>query len=360
MAGKFHWRKFSDCNLMDGFFDTLRYDYPGFDTWYKNKSCEGKEAFVFEDDQGIGLFLYLKPECEAIELVDRTLSAKQRLKIGTLKIAERYQGQRIGEGAVGVALWRWQAEECDEVYMTVFQKHESLINIVERFGFECIGVKKNTGEYVFSKNRLNLNFSNAYKAFPFINGDFEKAGIIPIDDSYHDQLFPFSELKGNKLEVEEEVAGNGITKVFIGSPVLNKYFTGEPVVIYRINRKPINGRTYRSAVTSYALITKVDIIKKSNQELQSLDEFIRKAGNKTVFSEVELIELYQSKKNLIILEMTYNGAFGKGHNVNHSEMKSNGLWFGGHPYGYVYNKSQFIKILELGDTDVQNVLISIS
>lgn len=357
MAGKFHWRKFSTCKISDPFFDSLRSDYPGFDAWFTKKSKEGKEAFIFEDDLGIGVFLYLKPECETIELVGRSLPAEQRLKIGTLKIADRYQGQRIGEGAVGVALWRWQAEKCDEVYVTVFEKHKTTIRLLEHFGFKFIGTKIDNGEYLFMKSRRNLDFSDAYKAFPFISGDFEMTGIIPIEDIYHDQLFQFSELKGNKLEVEEEIAGNGITKVFIGSPNSNRYFVGEPVVIYRIYKQPLNGRTYRSVVTSYALLTKVQIIKKSGQELYSLDAFIREAGNKTVFSEAELNEIYCTKKNLVMLEMTYNGAFGKGHNVPHAELKSNGLWFGGHPYGYVYNKSQFIQILEMGDTDVSNVII---
>lgn len=357
MADKFHWCKFSNCKLSDTFFDSLRSDYPEFDAWFIKKSEEGKEAFVFEDEHGIGVFLYLKPECETIELVERSLPAEQRLKIGTLKIADRYQGQRIGEGAVGVALWRWQAEKCDEVYVTVFEKHKTMISLLEYFGFKCIGTKKDTGEYLFRKSRRNLDFSDAYKAFPFISGSFEKAGIIPIEDIYHDQLFLFSELKGNKLEVEEEIAGNGITKVFIGSPNSNKYFVGEPVVIYRIYKQPLNGRTYRSAVTSYAFLTKVEIIKKSGQGLQSLDDFIRMAGNKTVFSATELNELYRTKKNLVMLEMTYNGAFGKGHNISHAEIKGSGLWFGGHPYGYVYNKMQFIQILEMGDTDVQNVII---
>ncbi len=357
MVGKFHWRKFSDCNLSDSFFDSLRNDYPGFDKWFTNKSAEGKEAFVFDNDQGIGVFLYLKPECESIEMVDRNLPAQKRLKIGTLKIDDRYQGQRIGEGAVGVALWRWQAEKCDEVYVTVFEKHKLLINLLKRFGFICIGIKKETEECVYSKSRSNLNFLDAYTAFPFISGDFEKAGIIPLDDKYHDKLFLFSELQGNMLEVEEEIAGNGITKVFIGSPNNNKYFIREPVVIYRIYRQTINGRTYRSVVTSFCVITKVEIIKQNGREMQSLDVFIRNAGNKTIFSMKELTDLYRNKSNLIMLEMTYNGAFGKGHNIPHAEMKSNGLWFDGHPYEYVYNKAQFIKILEFGDTDVKNVII---
>lgn len=57
-----------------------------------------------------------------------------------------------------------------------------------------------------------------------------------------------------------------------------------------------------------------------------------------------------------MIEMTYNGFFGKGHNVNHKELKDHGL-FDTYPYHLVYDKKQFINILEMGDKDAQNVII---
>lgn len=83
------------------------------------------------------------------------------------------------------------------------------------------------------------------------------------------------------------------------------------------------------------------------------------AGNKTVFNLEELKKIYYDKKgkNIIILELVYNGFFGKGHNVNHKTLKDNGL-FSGHPYNIDYTKDDFIRILEMGDTNVQNVIIN--
>ena len=128
--------------------------------------------------------------------------------------------------------------------------------------------------------------------------NFESAGIIPIEDRYHDH-FLFSELKGNKLEVEEEFAGNGITKVFIGSPNSNKYLEGEPVVIYRIYKQPLNGRTYRSAVTSFTVIKRVEVIKKNGQQLQPLDEFI------SGFREESLANCFWQVKNIAFRKFKY-------------------------------------------------------
>jgi hypothetical protein len=48
VAGKFYLRKFSEINLDDSFFDTLKKDYPGsasspsFSTWFDKKAQEGR------------------------------------------------------------------------------------------------------------------------------------------------------------------------------------------------------------------------------------------------------------------------------------------------------------------------------
>ena len=55
--------------------------------------------------------------------------------------------------------------------------------------------------------------------------------------------------------------------------------------------------------------------------------------------------------------MVYNGYFGKGNNVIYNVLRSEGL-FNGYPYELTFNKSDFIKVLELGKKDVQNIIIN--
>ena len=71
------------------------------------------------------------------------------------------------------------------------------------------------GECVYLKSRKHIDY--AYISFPFIRPDFKVAGVIPIIESFHDRLFPYSELVGNNKEIEEVTAGNGITKIYIGT-----------------------------------------------------------------------------------------------------------------------------------------------
>lgn len=149
MAGKFERKRFSEINLDDPFFDSLKADYPGNSTstgfvqWFAAKAADGKKALVFQDDQGIGAFVNLKPdETEEIKLADGTVLPKvPRLKITTIKIDERYRHQRIGEGALGLTLWRWRDLGTNEIYVTVFEKHTSLIFLLEKYGFIHVGNK---------------------------------------------------------------------------------------------------------------------------------------------------------------------------------------------------------------------------
>ena len=45
--------------------------------------------------------------------------------------------------ALGLALWEWQRSKLDEIYVTVFPKHKSLIKLLTRFGFNLVGTNLN-------------------------------------------------------------------------------------------------------------------------------------------------------------------------------------------------------------------------
>lgn len=356
MPGKFGWNKFSEVNLGDSFFDSLKSDYEEFPTWFKKKSDAGEFALVFNDEQGVGSFVYLKEENETIVLTDKTLPAIPRIKIGTFRLAERFRRQRLGEGALGVSLWKWQELRYDEIYVTVFEKHQELIGLFERFGFIFVG-KNLRGECVYLKSRALIDYTDPFKSFPFIQPDFEKAGMIPVEDRFHDSLFPYSELKGNNNEIEEETAGNGVLKVYIGAPSSPLHHrVGEPVIIYRKYTGKEGRAGFKSAATSFCTIAGLTIVKSSNTPLMGADDFVRLAGNKTIFDEESLKRIYAQKRNLVLLELLYNGYFGKGNNVNFKSLKQAGL-FKEYPYNIRYTPEEFFSILKMGDVDVQNVII---
>lgn len=366
MAGKFSLKKFADINLDDEFFDSLKADYPGtenstgFIDWFAKKAKDGATALVFEDEIGVGAFVVLKIEDEEIELEDIVLPKMQRLKISTFRISERYRRQRIGEGAIGLLLWKWIQLKCAEVYVTVFDKHTTLISQFERFGFQKCGVNLN-GENVLIKSRNRIDFSDPYKAFPFIKDDFDYAGYIIIDDYYHDTMFAYSEL-ANMASLQSEISSsvsNGLSKIYVGKASKPNHKIGEPVLVYRRYTQG-TGKRYRSCITSYCVVTDVIQAKINNRYLMSFDELKQRIGNKSVFDESELQKQYYDYSNVTVVEMLYYGYFGAGNNVNMDWLDRQGCWAGQgqYPTEVHLTANQFKKVLMEGNVNVSNVIIN--
>lgn len=365
MAGKFSRKSFADINLDDPFFDSLKKDYPGnehsreFTEWFHNKAAEGKRALVFEDEQGVGAFVNLKPdEVEEIKLSDgSSLPAIPRLKITTIKIDERYRNRRIGEGAIGLTLWEWRDQRAEEIYVTVFDKHAPLISLLEKYGFINVGKNLND-ERVYVKNRNNLDFCDPCKAFPFLNSDIDHAGCLAIDMEYHDTMFASSELAKTLQECVDISVANGMKKIYIGSPYSMAFNVGDLIFIYRKYTGDQGRPGYKSCITSYCIVTNIVKVKENNQELISFDEYRKIIGNKSVFDEKDIKEKFYTLQSLTLIELLYYGYFGAGNNVNWMWLKSNDCWPGTHPMNFRYTREQFDKIMKEGKVDVSNVIIN--
>lgn len=358
MSGKFEHKPFAQINLGDPFFDSLKRDYPEFEpSWFPRGIQQGRVALVFSDENGLGAFIALKTEDETIQLVDGVIPARHRLKVSTLRLAERFRGQRLGEGALGLILWEWQRSKLDEIYVTVFPQHDDLIMQLERFGFLVAG-QTPRGELVYMRSRSNINFSDPYKAFPFISPNFRKGGYILVEDSYHDTLFPYSDLKNTMQEQLDRDAANGISKVYIGGQWAPHYQRGEPVFIYR-KYNGANGKPrYKSCVTSFCVVNDVIFVKRNNTPILTFDEFCLAVGNKSVFTKENLWTKYQNDKNITIVRMLYCGYFGSGNNVNMDWLDTAGLWTpdGGYPANTQLSQQQCATIWIAGGIDVDNVL----
>ena len=75
------------------------------------------------------------------------------------------------------------------------------------------------------------------------------------------------------------------------------------------------------------------------------------------FAEVDVNDTFSKRPNIVMLEMVYNGFFGKGKNITHRMLDDNGL-FQAHPYNIELTKKQFIQVVDMGGTDVQNIIIN--
>lgn len=364
MAGQFIEEFFSNIDINDSFFDSLKNSYPGnhnssgFVAWFNRKAVAKKKALIFKDDSGLGAFLSLKDEEEEIKLVDEVLPVKKRIKISTFKIAERFSGQRIGEGALGLILWEWQKSDAEEIYATLFEEQSELKGLLERFGFICSGKNLN-GELVYYRSKLSVDFQDPFKSFPYISKDTSSISYIIIEDHYHDAIFAYSELQGVPNNSIFSSVNNGLSKVYIGNSPNSNHKIGQPVLIYR----KFTGegvRRYKSCVTSYAIITNIIKVKQNGTSLMSYDELKSNIGNKSVFDEAELRQKYKSNYNMIVEELLYYGYFGAGNNVNMDWLNKNGFWggeLGSYPTEYQLSIDDFKCILKKGKINESNVIV---
>lgn len=227
--------------------------------------------------------------------------------------------------------------------------------LLEKFGFENKGEFAN-GECLYLKSKRALNKSTPYTHFPFINGNYDRFGILPIADAYHDVLFPYFEAQnGAKYDLDLAIS-NGVSKVYIATPgSAMSYKENEPVFIYR----KFNGRSTggKSAITSYCTITKIYYIKTNNKYLKTKDEYLEIIRNKSVYNPDELECIYKTKRNVVILELVYNGYLDKSNKIDEIYLKDNNFMSDKHLYKTILNKNQFTNLLKVGGENAKDIII---
>lgn len=133
-----NYEKFKVVNLQDPFFDSLKQDYPGFENWFAQKG--ESEAYISYNDSGmIDGFLYLKLEDEALDDMSPMFPQHNRVKCGTFKIDAH--GTKLGERFVRKIFDFTLTHDVDEIYVTIFDKHQGLINLLTRYGFRLCARK---------------------------------------------------------------------------------------------------------------------------------------------------------------------------------------------------------------------------
>lgn len=298
-------KKFCDIDLNDPFFDSLKSDYPGFEGWFIKKANE--KAYVFESDEGyLEAFLYLKKEEGPVTDISPPLDGRTRVKIGTLKINPH--GTRMGERFIKKAFDFAVSHNLDELYVTVFPKHEALVNLFRKYGFLEYGKKGDTGqeELVFLKSFNELT-GNVLLDYPKINAEGVKKFLLSIYPDFHTRLFPDSILRNESFDVIEDVSHtNSIHKVYICKMKVGSLKQGDVLIIYRTSDNQGPAR-FRSVATSICVVEEV----KSNKEFANANDYLKYCSPYSVFSDSELRGYYEQFKNFYVIKMTYNIALSK-------------------------------------------------
>lgn len=326
-------------NIADPFFDSLRADYPGFDSWLSRKG--GEDAYVLVDNNQLLGFLYLKDEEEADDSITPSFDMRRRLKIGTFKIDSH--GTVLGQRFLSIILRKMLNDGHDFTYVTLFPRQTGLINLFEKFGFRQWGTKNN-GELVYYKN-LTV-FNNIYKDFPRINlnTDSQKhlLGILP---DYHTKLFPYSRLNTEREHIVEDLSfTNTSEKIYLCNMVnVLNMLPGDLVVIYRTAEA---GRAAEYSSVATSICTVVEVININN--FISLEDFLQYCGKGTIFTQDMLINFWNTKSYPYIIKMLYNFPLER-RVVRRDLIEQVGLDRNAYFGSLTLTDNQFYNILEMGE-----------
>lgn len=329
-------KTFAEIDLQDSFFQSLRADYPGFDDWFKGKS--NQDAFVQYVDKKLVGFLYLKIEKECVEDVDPVIHADKILKVGTFKIDAH--GTKMGEQFIKIIMDYASNEKVDVCYVTIYEKHKTLIDLVQQFGFELYGTK-GTGKYIENVylKQMNKITGDIKKDFPLVNYKTAKKYLLSIYPKYHSVIFPDSILTTENKNIITDVSyTNSIQKVYVcsmGQVEELKY--GDVVIIYRTAEY---GRSaeYSAVATSICV---VEDVKKQN-DFGSFEEFYDYVSKYSVFDKNDL-RYWFNRGGCKAIKMTYNAAMKK-RIVRHDLIEEIGL-----------ERNQYWGFFELTDEQFQKI-----
>lgn len=343
-------QKFSEINLSDPFFDTLKTDYTEFSDWFARKA--NNEALVLYNKQGtISGFLYCKFEQGPGDDTVPLLPNSNHMKVGTFKFSpeQTRRGDRYLKKIFDYALAK--NPSVDDIYVTVFgEKHKYLYNLFERYGFEKFAIKKtaNGTEDVLLRSLKKLH-NDVDKDYPFIHKVATKKYLLGIYPEFHTKLFPDSKLFTESPNIVRDIShSNSIHKIFLsGRAEVMDFQRGDVIVIYRTsdNQGPAE---YRSVVTSLCVVENVHHI----NTYESENDFIKSCAKFSVFDEYELRNFYRSKKYPFIINFTYNAALPK--RLIRKELIENvGLDRNERWNVLQLTESQFNKITDLSGIDVK-------
>lgn len=277
--------------LSDTIFDSLREDYAGFDAWWTEKCVKQHRSCWIVDDDGVAGILVRKDESASD--TDATQKVAKVLKICTFKVRPEKRGLKIGELLLKKAFWFAQRNRYDLVYVTTFDSQDTLIDLLEYFGFRHTATKDD-GERIYEKAISSAalplvpgesRFDTHRQNYPrFVVADDTEAFGIPIQEDYHDVLYPdlrqpiqfdlFDPLgRGNG----PKRPGNTIRKVYLCRAPSNLGNPGALLMFYK----------GKSTLQPSQAITAIGVLE-DMKLAKSTRDLLLMTGGRSVYSEKDL------------------------------------------------------------------------
>jgi len=281
-------------DLRSSFFDSLRSDYKGFDSWYQEKAREGRIAWVYRDSEGNpGAIAIFKEERDPIVTNDCRALPGKALKLCTFKVAEQVRGRKLGELLLKAA-FRYATNNCIEhVYITMRPgKQDFLEDLCTDFGFTLLGEYKD--DQVFVKEHplqppdATLPPLEYHRLFyPHIRSDRAVGKyVVPIRPEFHKVLFPDAQSQPSLFAPSS--AGHAIKQAYLCHARISGIRPGDILLFYR--SQDVQG------ITSIGVVESV-------HEYQNHDNILQLVSKRTVYSYDEIVTMAEKKTKVILFRL---------------------------------------------------------
>lgn len=285
-------RKFSS-----NFFDSLREDYGNilFEAWLQKCLIKNRKCYTLTvDDELQAILIY---NVETVEEHQLKNIFEKALKICTLKVSDTTFGIKLGELFLHKMFEYCINQKINCLYLTVYEKQEHLIELLEKFGFYKIEFINSQGlieiQMIKSLDKTLISTGdNSMKQHPFYNDNLDVSKfVIPIRPEYYGNLFKDGQLRIPTLfdtspDSVNEIQGNTIIKAYISNSRIKNLEKGDLLFFYssKINKE----------IEPVGILETIKIVK-------DFDELLKIVNKKTVFSRQQLFEMFEEKQELNVI-----------------------------------------------------------
>ena len=303
-------------DLNDNFFTTLRYDYKGFDEWFIKKQRKEEMAYVtMTKDNKVTSFLMLKEEDENEDysVFEKPFNPAKRIKVSTFKVSDTVK--KIGECFIKIMVNEAIQKNVDEIYVTTFEKQESLIYLLKQYGFNLFTYKNTPkSDDTIEREAIYVKNIKDKSQYPYVQIKDQEIFIFPVIPKYHKLLFEDAE-GSYQISIDDtqgkNTSANAIKKAFISNAKRKNIKSGDIVLFYAShNRKAI---------------TTLGIVETAWNEFESQEEIFNIVRKRTAYDKEELkyvtkldsvvimFKHYITFKNPITYDFLYNNGIVNGY-----------------------------------------------
>jgi predicted GNAT family N-acyltransferase/predicted RNA-binding protein with PUA-like domain len=281
----------------DSFFDSLRNDYGTeyFNKWLKKCAQENRKCYTLQVDNEIRAILIYNLE----DIKDHQISGiyEKMLKICTLKVADTVFGVKLGELFINKMFEYCLNQRIKYLYLTVYDKQEHLIKLLEKFGFyRRTFINKQGLEEIqmikeLDKSKIKIK-QNIVSNHPFYTDNIEISKFaIPIQPNYYSNLFKDGELReptlfDYSLDSVNEIQGNTIIKAYISNSKITNLKPGDLLLFYASKTSKV--------IEPVGILESINIV-------NNFEDLWKIVNKKTVFSQNELQNMLNEKQKLNVI-----------------------------------------------------------